>query len=151
MTRTIKLVQKDKTIKLTQNTPKIKLTQVTPKVVLKQVGNPGKPGEKGDKGDKGDTGLGIPSGGTPGQVLVKDGTEEYALKWQTPTFSGDKNAVLEFSVADVVAFSHNLNKYPAVSVIDSAGDEVEGSVEYVDTNSIVVSFNAPFSGRITCN
>ena len=37
---------------------------------------------KGDKGDKGDPGVGVPSGGTDGQMLVKDGSTDYATKWQ---------------------------------------------------------------------
>ena len=46
---------------------------------------------------------------------------------------------------------HNLGRYPAVSVVDSAGDEVEGSVIYVDSNQVTVAFSAPFSGNAYLN
>lgn len=53
-------------------------------------GEQGVQGEKGDKGDtgatgatgaKGDPGEGIATGGTPGQVLVKASTTDYATRW----------------------------------------------------------------------
>lgn len=44
-----------------------------------------------------------------------------------------------------------MNKYPAVTVHDSTGDEVEGDIAHVDTNNLVIQFSAPFSGKITCN
>lgn len=46
---------------------------------------------------------------------------------------------------------HNLGKYPAVSVIDSAGTEVEGEVHYVDLNKVKLIFSAEFSGKATLN
>ena len=41
---------------------------------------------------------------------------------------------------------HKLNRYPNVSVVDSAGSEVEGEVSYIDNNTIYVCFNGAFSG-----
>ena len=43
--------------------------------------------------------------------------------------------------------SHNLGAYPNVTVVDSAGSQVEGSVDYTDDNTIVISFSAPFGGK----
>ena len=42
--------------------------------------------------------------------------------------------------------THNLNKFPAVTVIDSQDNEVEGGVEYIDENNVQLCFSAPFSG-----
>lgn len=46
-----------------------------------QDGAPGPQGEKGDKGDKGDPGVGVPTGGSTGQVLGKVSGEDYDTGW----------------------------------------------------------------------
>lgn len=63
----------------------------------------------------------------------------------------DKNYIQNFTVASTVTVTHNLNKYPTIAVIDSANDEVIGNVEYTSLNSLVLTFSAAFSGRVTCN
>jgi hypothetical protein len=45
--------------------------------------------------------------------------------------------------------THGLGGYPAVTVKDSAGTTVEGTIDYVDLNNVTLSFNAPFSGIAT--
>ena len=64
---------------------------------------------------------------------------------------GDKNFVKNFTNLAEVTVVHGLNKRPAMSIEDSAGDEVEGEVEYVDLNTMIVRFSASFTGRIICN
>ena len=49
------------------------------------------------------------------------------------------------------AITHNMNKYPAVTITDSAGDQVEGEVRYNGLNSLTVSFSAPFAGKAYLN
>ena len=46
---------------------------------------------------------------------------------------------------------HNLNKYPSVVVVDSAGTEVESDVEYNTRNKITIRLNASFSGKAFLN
>lgn len=46
---------------------------------------------------------------------------------------------------------HNLNKYPSVTVVDSANNVVIGDIYYVDINNAIVTFTAPFSGKAFCN
>ena len=46
---------------------------------------------------------------------------------------------------------HNLNKYPSVTVIDSAGDQVFANLNYVDENELVLDFGAEFSGKAYLN
>lgn len=46
---------------------------------------------------------------------------------------------------------HNLGKLPSVTVIDSGGDEVEGSVNFIDNNILIITYSAPFSGKATLN
>lgn len=45
--------------------------------------------------------------------------------------------------------NHNLNKYPSVMVVDSAGTEVLGEVIFTSLNSLQLSFNSAFSGIAT--
>ena len=47
--------------------------------------------------------------------------------------------------------THNLNKYPSVSVVDSSNEEVIGEVVYINSNSLTVKFSAPFSGKAFLN
>lgn len=53
--------------------------------------------------------------------------------------------------SDTWTIVHNLAKYPSVTVVDSAGDEVEGSVNYISANQLTVTFSAPFSGKAYLN
>lgn len=47
--------------------------------------------------------------------------------------------------------NHDLGKYPAVSIVDSANDEVIGEVHYTSTTQIVLTFSAAFSGKAFLN
>lgn len=42
---------------------------------------------------------------------------------------------------------HNLNGFPNVSVVDSAGTSIEGEIVYVSANEIMILFTAPFGGK----
>ncbi len=53
--------------------------------------------------------------------------------------------------ADTWTIDHPLGKKPAVTVIDSAGDQVEGDVSYVGTLRVVLRFSAPFAGVAVLN
>lgn len=47
--------------------------------------------------------------------------------------------------------THNLNKFPSVSIVDSSNAEVIGEVEHINANSLTVKFSAPFSGKAFLN
>lgn len=43
--------------------------------------------------------------------------------------------------------THNLGRFPSgIMVVDSAGSVIEGAVQYINNNSIKISFNYAFSG-----
>jgi hypothetical protein len=42
---------------------------------------------------------------------------------------------------------HDLNRKPAVVVVDTAGNVVIGSIQYIDNWTITINFSAPFSGK----
>lgn len=55
------------------------------------------------------------------------------------------------AAASVWRIEHNLNCYPSVTVVDSADSKVTGDVDYIDENTLTVSFVAPFSGSAYLN
>lgn len=54
---------------------------------------------------------------------------------------------VQLSPSDSWEIAHNLNFYPNVMVLDSAGNMVEGSVTQTDTNNLTISFTGAISGR----
>ena len=48
--------------------------------------------------------------------------------------------------SDTWTITHNLGSYPSVTVVDSANTVVVGNVDYVNSQQLVVTFNASFSG-----
>ena len=63
----------------------------------------------------------------------------------------DKNYVKVFSNAESVIVEHNLNKYPAVKVVDTAGTEFDALVVDDSVNQCTVSWNGLASGKVICN
>lgn len=55
------------------------------------------------------------------------------------------------AAAAVWTVVHGLAKYPSVTVVDSAGDEVEGQVRYLSSNEIEIAFSAAFAGKAYLN
>jgi len=47
--------------------------------------------------------------------------------------------------------SHNLGRYPSVTVVDLIGNVVNCSIQYVDANTINVSFTSAFNGKAYIN
>lgn len=68
-----------------------------------------------------------------------------------PGSGGDLSFEMDFVSQTTVTVHHNLGKYPAVVVIDSAGDLCEGFVDHQSVNTLVVTFSATFSGSVICN
>ena len=65
---------------------------------------------------------------------------------------GDKHFRFEqISPSAVWNITHGLDKFPSVSVVDSAATEVTGKVEYPNNNEVVVTFNAAFTGQAFLN
>ncbi len=65
---------------------------------------------------------------------------------------GDKTYVHYQNVqSDTWEIQHNLDKYPSVTVVDSANNIVIGDIRYIDANNVVITFTVPFSGKAFCN
>lgn len=64
----------------------------------------------------------------------------------------DKNFVHNQNTpTDVWDIIHNLNKYPAVDVVDTGGSAVIPTIRYVDTNTIQLTFGSPTTGKAFMN
>ena len=64
----------------------------------------------------------------------------------------DKNFVyVQVAAAASWPITHNLGKYPAVTVLDSTKQELVGQVEHVDLNNCTVTFAGPLSGSASLN
>jgi hypothetical protein len=46
---------------------------------------------------------------------------------------------------------HSLHKRPSVSIVDSGDNLVIGEVQYIDDDTLTISFTAPFSGKAYIN
>ena len=55
------------------------------------------------------------------------------------------------NVSDTWTVTHNLGRFPSVTVVDSANTVVVGNVDYKSTQQLVITFNAPFSGCVYLN
>ena len=51
----------------------------------------------------------------------------------------------------VWSINHNLGKYPAVHVVDSAGTVVIAEIDQIDTNNLTVTFAYATTGKVYCN
>jgi len=82
------------------------------------------------------------------QVLAYDSaTGLWVNQAQTPeTF-----VFVQGSPSSVWSINHTLNKYPSISIVDSANNEVDGDVNYVDQNNVTLTFASAFSGKAFLN
>lgn len=86
------------------------------------------PGIQGIQGDQGIQGI----QGDPGTPGADSGFFEYE----------------QILASNVWTVNHNLGFYPAVSTVDSGDTVVEGEIEYISINQVVIRFEVPFSGRV---
>ena len=47
--------------------------------------------------------------------------------------------------------THNLNKFPSITVIDTGNTVVTGEYTYIDTNNVTLTFSAGFAGKAYLN
>jgi hypothetical protein len=57
----------------------------------------------------------------------------------------------QVSASATWTITHNLNCFPSVTVVDSAGTVVFGDVEYISANVVRVTFVAAFGGKAYLN
>lgn len=70
----------------------------------------------------------------------------------TTTVVADKNYIHNQVVpSNDWSIIHNLNKYPSVTVVDTAGYEWEVEVQHLSLNQVRIRFTNPFSGKAYFN
>jgi hypothetical protein len=66
--------------------------------------------------------------------------------------TGDKHFVhLQGPPSTLWTVTHNLNKKPSVTIIDSSGNMVVGKLVYVNLNILTLQFVSEISGEAICN
>ena len=89
------------------------------------------------------TGFKTPTG-TSSEFLMADGS--------VSTVVGDKHyAHNQTSASATWTVTHNLGKFPSVTVIDSANSVVVGEVNMTNINEVEITFSAAFSGKAYLN
>ena len=67
-------------------------------------------------------------------------------------FGGDRTFVfVQSSPLSTWTIVHNLNKFPSVSIVDSANTEVTGTITHTNSNELIASFSASFAGKAYLN
>lgn len=86
------------------------------------------------------------------EYLVSEGTTGKLVFKSAGDGIGDKHFAHTQSVASATwVVTHNLGKYPSVSVVDSAGELVVGQVDYNSINQTTLTFVGAFSGKAYFN
>tara|TARA_R100000935_G_scaffold6246_1_gene13727 strand:+ start:14 stop:697 length:684 start_codon:yes stop_codon:yes gene_type:complete len=70
------------------------------------------------------------------------------------TLSSQGSPTFEFNQvvpATTWTITHNLGKFPSITVIDSGNTVVNGEYTYIDNNKIVLEFSAAFAGKAYLN
>ena len=101
----------------------------------------------------------LPTGPSTGWVMFESGDAAYPV-WigvqapvtapappPTPGPTGSSYVHTQATPAATWVINHNLGFFPAITVEDSAGNEVEGAITYNSANQVTITFSAAFSGR----
>lgn len=108
---------------------------------------------KGNGSPIGDGGIavnGLPTGGTAGQVLIKNSNTNFDAVWQTIE-TQTRYIHEQGSAASTWTINHNMNCYPSVTVVDTAKTVVIGQVHYTNTNTLTITFASAFKGTAYLN
>lgn len=86
-------------------------------------------------------------GGT-GITLTQPASNEITIA----SLNDDANFVFTQGIPSATwNITHNLGKFPSVSVVDTADQLMYGDTEYFNENSLTITFSAPFSGKAYLN
>ena len=66
--------------------------------------------------------------------------------------AGGASLVVNQAVASSTwLITHGLQRYPSITTVDSAGDQIFGDLVYLDNNNARISFGAPVAGSAYLN
>lgn len=81
-------------------------------------------------------------------VFVRNGDEMIFNGWKNLSSTYIHEQGVATTTWNIV---HNLDKYPSVTVVDSAGTIVDCTITYIDSNECELNFNAAFKGTAYLN
>jgi hypothetical protein len=85
-------------------------------------------------------------------IVVKEKSNKVVVTGVIGGISLDANFVYtQTSPSAVWTINHNLNKYPSVTIVDSADNMVIGEVFYNSLNQVTLTFAGAFSGKAFIN
>jgi hypothetical protein len=85
-------------------------------------------------------------------IVVKEKSNKVVVTGVIGGISLDANFVYtQASPSAVWTINHNLNKYPSVTIVDSADNMVFGEVFYNSLNQVTLTFAGAFSGKAFIN
>lgn len=69
-----------------------------------------------------------------------------------PELSADKHfTFVQSTAAATWNITHNLGKFPSVSIVDSGNTIVRGNIDYTSENALTITFSAAFGGKAYLN
>lgn len=66
-------------------------------------------------------------------------------------FNATTTTFSQNTAASVWVIPHNLDKFPSVTVVDSANDVIIGDINYDSSDSLTISFSSETSGKAYLN
>lgn len=89
-------------------------------------------------------------------MLVFDVTDNTLYAWDGTQWIKAVNSVETYVhdqgvPSDTWVIEHGLNKFPAVTVVDSANSEVIGEITYNTIDTVTITFSGAFSGKAYLN
>lgn len=90
--------------------------------------------------------LTLTTAGTSGPATLTDGI------LNVPVYQSDQTYVFVQSVPSTIwTITHNLNKYPSVSVVNINNVVMYGEITYLSPSQLQIEFSAGFSGKAYMN
>ena len=87
--------------------------------------------------------------GSNGAAVVD---EYYDMALFTLSDGNDKSYIFTQAVPSTTwTVSHNLDKFPSITVVDSASTVVTGQYTYINNNNVTLTFSAAFAGKAYLN
>tara|TARA_R110002020_G_scaffold205751_2_gene410423 strand:- start:1813 stop:2163 length:351 start_codon:yes stop_codon:yes gene_type:complete len=84
--------------------------------------------------------------GTSGQQLLSTAT---GVAWTDQTYTHNQSSYGGASTSWTI--THNLNKFPSVTVIDTANSVIIGQIEYNSENQLTITFKSATNGKAYLN
>jgi hypothetical protein len=83
-----------------------------------------------------------------------DGSSLNVVEFKTPFVPGDDTPpagapiIVPFINQTTVVYQHNLGRFVSVHAFELNGNEIDADVDNTDANTVTVSFNTPYTGRL---